>query len=62
MIDAKQIEPSLIVGMPVGFVQAAESKLELMQRNVPYITIEGTRGGSPLAASAVNALLKLARE
>ena len=62
MIDEKQIEPSLIVGMPVGFVQAAESKIELMQRSVPYITIEGTRGGSPLAASAVNALLKLAWE
>jgi precorrin-8X/cobalt-precorrin-8 methylmutase len=62
MIDEKQVIPALVVGMPVGFVQAAESKTELMKRSVPYITIEGTRGGSPLAASAVNALLKLGQE
>ena len=60
MIDKEQVSPALVVGMPVGFVQAAESKAELMKRTIPYITVEGTRGGSPLAASAVNALLKLA--
>ncbi len=55
--------PALIVGMPVGFVGAAESKEELMARtppSVPYICLEGTRGGSPLAAATVNALLRLA--
>ena len=55
--------PKLIVGMPVGFVNAAESKELLMAQDaIPYITIAGRKGGSSLAASVVNALLKLARE
>jgi precorrin-8X/cobalt-precorrin-8 methylmutase len=60
LIDAGRCAPALIVATPVGFVAAAESKQELMRRNVPYITVEGTRGGSPLAAAALNALLILA--
>ena len=59
-IDASGIRPALVIGMPVGFVAAAESKQELMNRNVPYITLAGRRGGSPLAAAAPNALLRLA--
>ena len=54
--------PSLVIGMPVGFVQAEESKIELTRRSVPYITINGRRGGSPAAAATVNALLHLALE
>jgi precorrin-8X/cobalt-precorrin-8 methylmutase len=60
LIDSQGIRPALIVGMPVGFVQAGESKNELMKRDIPYITIAGTRGGSALAAATVNALLKIA--
>jgi precorrin-8X/cobalt-precorrin-8 methylmutase len=53
--------PALIVGMPVGFVNAAESKEELVkQSDVPYITIEGRKGGSALAASVINQLAELA--
>lgn len=53
--------PALIVGMPVGFVNAAESKeILLAQSTVPYITIRGRKGGSPLAAATVNALAILA--
>lgn len=53
--------PALIVGMPVGFVNAAESKeILLAQSSVPYITIRGRKGGSPLAAATVNALAILA--
>jgi precorrin-8X/cobalt-precorrin-8 methylmutase len=59
MIDQDRVAPALVVGMPVGFVQALESKAELMKRRIPFITVEGTRGGSALAAAAVNALLKL---
>jgi len=51
------LRPALVVGMPVGFVGAAQSKELLRQRDVPYITISGTRGGSHLAAAAINALL-----
>ena len=60
MIDAGGPRPAAIVGMPVGFVAAAESKIELMARDVPYITVEGTRGGAGLAAATTNALLTIA--
>lgn len=50
--------PALIVGMPVGFVGAKESKDLLWEKQeFPSITIHGTRGGSPLAAATVNALI-----
>lgn len=60
MIDSGGVCPALVIGMPVGFVEAAESKAELMQRDIPYISIKGTRGGSGIAAAAVNALLIMA--
>ena len=59
-VDEGRITPGLIVGTPVGFVAAPESKAELMRRPVPYVTIEGTRGGSAVAAAIVNALMRLA--
>lgn len=51
--------PALIVGMPVGFVGAAQSKELLTKFEVPYITLPGTRGGSPVAAAVINALVYL---
>jgi precorrin-8X/cobalt-precorrin-8 methylmutase len=60
LIDAGVTRPALVVGMPVGFAAAAESKAELAGRAVPYLTIEGARGGSALAAAAANAILRLA--
>jgi precorrin-8X/cobalt-precorrin-8 methylmutase len=58
LIEKGIARPALIVGTPVGFVGAVESKELLMQKNiVPYITIRGTRGGSPIAASIINALM-----
>lgn len=60
-VEAGRANPALIVGMPVGFVNAAESKeLLLRQGTVPFIAIEGRKGGSALAASAINALADLA--
>ncbi len=59
MIDAGEVNPALVIGMPVGFVACAESKDELVKRNVPYITVLGRRGGSSAAAATVNALLDL---
>lgn len=57
-VEAGKCAPSLIVGTPVGFVGAAESKeLLAAQDKIPYITIQGTRGGSNIAAAIVNALL-----
>ena len=59
LIDAGEASPALVIGMPVGFVACAESKDELVKRNVPYITVMGRRGGSSAAAATVNALLDL---
>ena len=59
LIDDEVVHPALVIGMPVGFVACAESKDELVKRNVPYITILGRRGGSSAAAATVNALLDL---
>lgn len=50
-------KPSLIVGVPVGFVGAAESKEELLKLDVPYILTRGRKGGSNVAAAIINAIL-----
>jgi precorrin-8X/cobalt-precorrin-8 methylmutase len=62
MIQEKVTKPALVVGIPVGFVSAAESKVELETIDVPFITNTGRKGGSSCAASIVNALFKLLRE
>lgn len=54
--------PSLIIGMPVGFVGVPESKQRLAQSAVPHIRLDGSRGGAGLVGAAANALLKLAEE
>jgi precorrin-8X/cobalt-precorrin-8 methylmutase len=51
------IRPALVVGTPVGFVNAAESKERLRALDVPSISVEGTRGGTPVAVAAVNELI-----
>ncbi|XGB39589.1 MAG: precorrin-8X methylmutase [Cyanobacteria bacterium LVE1205-1] len=60
LLDEGAPQPALILGFPVGFVGAAESKAELAanSRGVPFITLHGRRGGSAIAAAAVNALAK----
>ncbi|WP_225776067.1 precorrin-8X methylmutase [Pseudomonas sp. Marseille-Q5115] len=58
MLDAGAPRPALILGFPVGFVGAAESKAMLAadSRGVPFVVVNGRRGGSAMAAAAVNAL------
>jgi precorrin-8X/cobalt-precorrin-8 methylmutase len=56
------VRPRLVVAMPVGFVAVAESKEEALALGVPVLTVRGRKGGSAVAAAAVNALLLLARE
>lgn len=54
------IRPKCIVGIPVGFVGAADSKEALANNGlVPFITVTGTKGGSPIAAAVVNAMMYL---
>jgi precorrin-8X/cobalt-precorrin-8 methylmutase len=50
-------DPALVIGTPVGFVQAAESKELLRTLPVPSISTEGTRGGSPVAVAAANEII-----
>ncbi len=52
----------VVIGVPVGFVNAAESKALLAEKEYPFITSLGRKGGSPVAAAIVNALIRLAGE
>ncbi len=58
MIDRGVEKPALIIGIPVGFVGAVEAKDALIEdsRGVPFIAVRGRRGGSAMAAAAVNAI------
>jgi precorrin-8X/cobalt-precorrin-8 methylmutase len=60
MLDAGVPKPAAILGIPVGFVGAAEAKDALVQdsRGVPFLTVLGRMGGSAMAAAAVNALAR----
>ena len=62
MINEHKASPALIVGLPVGFVNAAESKAALMELDIPFISNVGRKGGSNVAASVVNALAIMAAE
>ena len=57
-LDAGAAAPSLVIGMPVGFVGVPESKRRLAQTPLDQIRLDGTRGGAGLVAAAVNALLR----
>jgi precorrin-8X/cobalt-precorrin-8 methylmutase len=54
--------PPLVIALPVGFVNVAESKEEALALPVPVLAVRGRKGGSALAAAAVNALLQMAAE
>ena len=61
LIHERGVRPALVVGMPVGFVSAAESKdLMALEQKVPWIVIRGRKGGSTLVVAAIHALLGLA--
>ncbi len=56
LMEAGGPRPAAVIGMPVGFVGAAESKAALAATALPFLTLPGRRGGSAMAAAAVNAL------
>jgi precorrin-8X/cobalt-precorrin-8 methylmutase len=62
MVREKIVKPDLIIGMPVGFISAPESKEKLQKIQVPFITNLGRKGGSSAASAIVNALFKLILE
>lgn len=57
LIDAERVEPALIIGVPVGFVNVVESKALIFESGAPCIVAVGRKGGSNIAAAIVNALL-----
>ncbi len=62
MVKEGIVNPALIIGIPVGFICAAESKEELAKlENVPFITNKGRKGGSSCASAIINALYKILR-
>ena len=60
LIKDGRAKPGLVIGLPVGFVNAAESKEALLDCPVPYVTNVGRKGGSNVAAAVVNALADIA--
>lgn len=60
LVEAGYETPSLIIGMPVGFIGVNESKTRLLNSDCAYIVLEGSKGGASLAAAATNALLRAA--
>lgn len=59
LIKAGRLEPELVIGVPVGFVNVVESKELIIASEVPHIVARGRKGGSNVAAAIVNALLYL---
>jgi cobalt/nickel transport system ATP-binding protein/precorrin-8X/cobalt-precorrin-8 methylmutase len=62
MVIEEGIRPALVLAMPVGFVHVVESKQELMSLGLPYVAVEGRRGGSTLAVAALHAFCGLAKQ
>lgn len=63
MCQAGMIKPAMIIGIPVGFVMAQESKDDLLHTdNIPFITSIGRKGGSPIVVACIHALLAIAAE
>ncbi|PYE50787.1 precorrin-8X methylmutase [Paenibacillus barcinonensis] len=60
LVKEGQAKPGLIIGMPVGFVSAAESKDELRKLDIPFITNIGRKGGSTIVVAALNAISLMA--
>jgi precorrin-8X/cobalt-precorrin-8 methylmutase len=61
-ILSRQVEPALVIGVPVGFVDAADSKEALRASGLPALTNVSEKGGSAIAVAAFNALLRIARD
>lgn len=59
LIKDENAHPAMIIGVPVGFVSAAESKEALISQSIPYIVSHGRKGGSTIAVSIIHALLML---
>ena len=59
LIEEGRTKPALVIGVPVGFVNAAESKERLRGIDIPSISTAGTRGGTPIAVAAINEIINM---
>jgi precorrin-8X/cobalt-precorrin-8 methylmutase len=59
LMDSGKARPRLVIGTPVGFVNAAESKERLRSMEVPSISTVGTRGGTPIAVACINEMINM---
>lgn len=62
LMDAGELSPVLVIGVPVGFVNVVAAKELLLERDVPSIVAKGRKGGSNIAAAICNAILYMARD
>ena len=62
LMDAGELSPALVIGVPVGFVSVVAAKELLLERDVPSIVAKGRKGGSNIAAAICNAILYMARD
>ncbi|WP_048197128.1 cobalt-precorrin-8 methylmutase [Methanocaldococcus vulcanius] len=62
LIKEEDIYPRLVIGVPVGFVQATESKEELRKLNISNISTVGPKGGTPVAVSIINGIIAYAKK
>ncbi len=62
LIREEGAKPALIIGVPVGFVKAVESKEQVLSQTVPYIISQGRKGGTTIVVSIIHALLLLSRK
>lgn len=62
LVENGSMNVSAVIGVPVGFVGAAESKSALHDTSIPHIITEGPKGGTPVAVAAVNSLINIAKE
>lgn len=62
MVREERLRPDLIIGVPVGFVNAEESKEMLLELDHPFIATSGRKGGTSIAVAAINAILRLCRK
>ena len=61
LVEAGKMDVKSVIGVPVGFVGAAESKKALQETSIPYLATEGPKGGTPVAVAAVNSLINISR-
>ena len=62
LVNEERAKPALVIGVPVGFVSAAESKEAALSLSTPHIVARGRKGGSPIAVAIIHALLLLSSE